>query len=104
MAGDARASCPGDAEEGLAGGPARVVAIASVAATVAADSSGVWVVLTLQAAGAGMSGRLYCGPSKLHAESNRVAKATAQRAILSVSFTALKGKVRKLQQPYVGTT
>src|SRR5579864_9508138 len=52
----------GDAEEGLAGGPARVVAIASVAAAVAADSSAVRVVLTFQAAGAGMSGRLYRGP------------------------------------------
>jgi hypothetical protein len=86
----------GDAgEDDLAGGPARVVAIASVAAAVAADSAGVCIVLTFQAAGAGMSGRLYRGPSKLHAESKSVAKAAAQRAILSVSFTALKRKVSR---------
>jgi hypothetical protein len=92
-----------EGEDGLAGGPARVVAIASVAAAAAAASSGVCVVLTFQAAGAGMSGRLYRGPSKLHAESNRVANATAQKAILSVSFTALKEEVPEQPSPYVGT-
>ena len=45
-------------DDGLDGGPARVVAIASVAAAAAADSPGVCVVSTLHPEGAAMSGRL----------------------------------------------
>jgi hypothetical protein len=48
----------GFGDDGLGGGPARVVAMASVACAAAADSSGVCVVSTLHPVGAAMSGRL----------------------------------------------
>ena len=58
MVGCATGGGGGAGDDGLGGGPARVVAIASVAWAAAADSSGVCVVSMLHPVGAGMSGRL----------------------------------------------
>ena len=74
-----------DGSEGFGGGPLRVVAMASVAAAAAADSSGVWIVSTLQLDGACISGRVYFGPRQ--PESRKIAGAAATAAVLGQSFT-----------------